>query len=228
MGSLASMEEIAEAALRRRAAWEARQRAFEPDGGSLSSTVPQLAPSPPTRLDSMEDLLMAKTPPLGVPRASSLQAGLTNSSTPSSPQAQRRHRRSLSFPTSNKLRRAARALTTKARQSQHAQEQVLYLLYVTRTSRERGTVGWLTDPLAAWRLYWRWAGILILLLNSFLLLAAGWVRHRTESDPTYVPPRCWEGSPSAPGCAAGLHDRLVAHRSARRKILFASSRPTSS
>ena len=201
MGSLASMEEIADAALRRRAAWEARQWAFEPDAG----------PPPPARLDSMEELLMCKTPPLGVPRASSVQASLAASSTPS-PLAQRAPRRSLSFPTSNKLRRAARALTTKARQSQHAQEQVLYLLYVTRSSRERGTVGWLTDPLAAWRLYWRWAGILLLLLNSFLLLAAGWVRHRAESDPTYVAPRCGEGAPSAPGCAVELHDRLVAHR----------------
>ena len=66
-----------------------------------------------------------------------------------------------------------------ALQVAHAQEQLLYFFYTTRGALAATTrLDYLTDPLALWRIYWRWFGIVLLLCNASLLLAVGWARHR--------------------------------------------------
>lgn len=199
----ASMEELAGQAVRKRAAWDARQRAFEPDRSSPPDKRVS-SPAKPSPDEVIADLLQRQTstpPATPLHRVSSLCCSPSVAATP------RKLRRSLSLPTKKVIRHAARVLTSKVRKTQHAQEQILYLLYKTRSRRRR--VGWLTDPLAAWRIYWRWVGIVLLMLNAALLLYAGWHRHRLEADPLYVwPARCHagghdgahDGAPSAAGC----------------------------
>ena len=56
---------------------------------------------------------------------------------------------------------------------------LLYFFYTTRDALAATTrLDYLTDPLALWRIYWRWFGIVLLLCNASLLLAVGWARHR--------------------------------------------------
>ena len=107
-----------------------------------------------------------------------------------------RLRRSPSLPTMTKLRRTARkasALSTSVKshylEAAAQQEQLLFLLYTTR-HRSRRRVGWLTDPLALWRIFWRWLGIVLLLLNSTLLLRAAWHEYRCDMDPLCAQPLC--------------------------------------
>ena len=114
-----------------------------------------------------------------------------------------RLKRSPSLPTMTKLRRTARkasALSASVRsrylEAAAQQEQLLFLLYTTR-HRSRRRVSWLTDPLALWRIFWRWLGIVLLLLNSTLLLRAAWHEHRCDMDPLCVQPLC-DVRPSTP------------------------------
>mmetsp|Transcript_45167 Transcript_45167/g.118536 ORF Transcript_45167/g.118536 Transcript_45167/m.118536 type:complete len:549 (-) Transcript_45167:96-1742(-) len=203
----ASMEELAGQASRRRAAWDARQRAFDPD-----HTSPTSKHSPPAKPSPADVTDMLHRQPL-TPSASPLRRVSSLCCSPSLASAPRTLKRSLSLPTKKVIHQVARVLTSKVRKTQHAQEQILYLLYKTRTSRRR--VSWLTDPLAAWRIYWRWIGIVLLMLNASLLLNAGWHRHRLEADPLRVwPLRCdgtQDGTMSPADCSASsLHERLVA------------------
>ena len=179
--------EIASKALHRRAAWEARQRAFEPDDGPKADSLAEAA------ADSLVEAAADPwcTPSRGLRRVSSLCCSPANSIasgldgvldgvlTPP------KLRRSLSLPTKSAMRRAARRLasgvTAKVQRTARAQEQLLYWLYKTRETRRRGSWSSFTDPLAGWRLYWRWAGIVLLLVNASLLLLAGWHRHRREA-----------------------------------------------
>jgi len=141
----------------------------------------------------------------GGSRAAGGRVRLASKSQRSSPQRSHRGagagvrlRRSLSLPTSSGMRRVARRakgtaeqLQTKALQVAHAQEQLLYFFYTTRDALAATTrLDYLTDPLALWRIYWRWFGIVLLLCNASLLLAVGWARHRCEVDPLCQRPLC--------------------------------------
>ena len=62
-------------------------------------------------------------------------------------------------------------------------ERLLFLWYSRRADVALQRGGWLTDPLARWRMWWRSLGVLMLLVHTACLGASSWVAYRCDADP---------------------------------------------
>jgi len=89
------------------------------------------------------------------------------------------------IPSFGALKEAFRPLSPQLSRRYRIHEELLVLFY---TRRAQGSLPgwerthWVTDPLARWRDRWRVFGVLLLLLNFFLMTSAAWAQYHCEAD----------------------------------------------
>ena len=82
------------------------------------------------------------------------------------------------------LQTQATALVDKLRGRYQLHERLLLLWYSRRSDKLEGKEGKLFDPLARWRTWWRFFGVLLLLAHCACAGLSAWVSYRCDADPS--------------------------------------------
>ena len=78
----------------------------------------------------------------------------------------------------NRSQRAAKRAAEEQMQKYLAHERLLVLFFRSRGSKLPRVI----DPMARWRMWWRWFGVLLLLLHCTALTLSAWARYRCGAD----------------------------------------------